>query len=130
MIIINKEDDMQNTIKPCVLILMCIAVMLYTGCGGEGKEATPKPAAEENRERTGPVLERHPLPGGIKWLTNDADPVFSSGEAKKGGLFRTAIMSFPLTFRFVGPDSNDQTPFSLPRKTFMPSLKLVAMISS
>ena len=106
MIIINKEDGMRNIIKLYVFIYMCIAVMVFTGCGGEGKDETPKPAAEKHRERARPVFERRPLPDGIKWLTNDADPVFSSEKAKKGGLFRTAIMSFPLTFRFVGPDSN------------------------
>ncbi|WP_245809229.1 extracellular solute-binding protein [Desulfamplus magnetovallimortis] len=46
------------------------------------------------------------LPEGIKWLTNDTDPLFSSPDAVKGGILRTAIMSFPMTFRTVGPDSN------------------------
>ncbi|MBT3311467.1 MAG: ABC transporter substrate-binding protein [Desulfobacterales bacterium] len=46
------------------------------------------------------------LPKNLKWLTNNSDPVFSSTEAKKGGTFHSSIMSFPLTFRTVGPDSN------------------------
>ena len=46
------------------------------------------------------------LPEDIQWLTNEADPVFASPEARRGGTFHTAIMSFPLTFRTVGPDSN------------------------
>jgi len=46
------------------------------------------------------------LPKDIEWLTNDADPVFASDEAKKGGTFHTSILSFPMTFRVVGPDSN------------------------
>ncbi|WP_373499117.1 extracellular solute-binding protein [Desulfococcus sp.] len=46
------------------------------------------------------------LPADIQWLTNEADPVFASPEATRGGTFHTAIMSFPLTFRTVGPDSN------------------------
>ncbi len=42
----------------------------------------------------------------IEWLTNDTDPVYSSPEAKKGGTLHSSIMSFPMTFRVVGPDSN------------------------
>ena len=47
-----------------------------------------------------------PLPKGIEWLTNDSDPLFASPDAVKGGTFRSAILSFPMTFRTVGPDSN------------------------
>jgi len=47
------------------------------------------------------------LPQDIKWLTNDTDPVFASPEAKKGGTYRDALLSFPATFRLVGPDSNN-----------------------
>ncbi len=46
------------------------------------------------------------LPKDINWLTNDKDPVFASEKAIKGGTFHDAILSFPLTFRVVGPDSN------------------------
>ena len=46
------------------------------------------------------------LPDNIEWLTNTNDPIFSSVDAKKGGILRSAILSFPLTFRVVGPDSN------------------------
>ena len=46
------------------------------------------------------------LPDNIQWLNNDADPVFASADAKRGGTFHTALMTFPLTFRTVGPDSN------------------------
>ena len=46
------------------------------------------------------------LPEDIKWLTNNSDPLYASPEARKGGTFHSAILSFPLTFRTVGPDSN------------------------
>ncbi|RLC27474.1 MAG: ABC transporter substrate-binding protein [Deltaproteobacteria bacterium] len=46
------------------------------------------------------------LPKGLKWLTNDSDPVYASPDAKKGGTLHEAILSFPLTFRVVGPDAN------------------------
>ncbi len=46
------------------------------------------------------------IPKDIKWLSNTHDPVFASLDAKKGGMLHSAVMSFPLTFRVVGPDSN------------------------
>ena len=46
------------------------------------------------------------LPEGLDWQTNNEDPIFASPEAKRGGVFNLSLMSFPLTFRTVGPDSN------------------------
>ncbi|MBU8910798.1 MAG: extracellular solute-binding protein, partial [Desulfobacterales bacterium] len=46
------------------------------------------------------------LPENIKWLTNESDSLFSSEKALKGGILHSAITSFPMTFRVVGPDSN------------------------
>ena len=46
------------------------------------------------------------LPKNLHWLTNDQDPVYSSPNASKGGTLRNMLESFPLTLRYVGPDSN------------------------
>lgn len=46
------------------------------------------------------------LPKDIVWETNDKEPTYASPDAKKGGTFRTFLLSFPVTFRTVGPDSN------------------------
>jgi len=46
------------------------------------------------------------IPQDIEWLTNRTDPVYASDKAVKGGTLRAGILSFPLTFRTVGPDSN------------------------
>jgi len=46
------------------------------------------------------------LPADIKWLTNDTDPLYASAQALKGGTFHQSVLSFPLTLRVVGPDSN------------------------
>ncbi|TBR22274.1 ABC transporter substrate-binding protein, partial [bacterium] len=51
--------------------------------------------------------EKAVLPAGVKWETNDSDPVFADPKAQKGGTLRHYELSFPLTFRTVGPDSND-----------------------
>ena len=52
------------------------------------------------------MAETPHLPADIHWLTNDSDPVYASSDAIKGGALNTAVLSFPLTFRTVGPDSN------------------------
>lgn len=55
-----------------------------------------------------PAFSQSPpgLPAGIEWLTNESDPVFASAEAQKGGTLHEALLTFPLTFRTVGPDAN------------------------
>ena len=46
------------------------------------------------------------LPPDLAWMTNDSDPEFASPDAIQGGTFRSYMLSFPLTLRLVGPDSN------------------------
>lgn len=46
------------------------------------------------------------LPEDLDWQTNNEDPIFASPDAKRGGVFNMSLLSFPLTFRTVGPDSN------------------------
>ncbi len=46
------------------------------------------------------------LPDNLVWQTNDQDPVYASPNAEKGGSLHQALLSFPLTLRYVGPDSN------------------------
>ncbi len=60
------------------------------------------PAAADN-----PAWEKAALPAGLKWETNDSDPVYTDPKAQKGGTLHTFELSFPLTLRTVGPDSND-----------------------
>lgn len=47
------------------------------------------------------------LPPGIAWNTNYDDPPIGSPEAIRGGTFNDWIGAYPLTFRLVGPNSND-----------------------
>ncbi|THB71565.1 MAG: ABC transporter substrate-binding protein [Gammaproteobacteria bacterium] len=46
------------------------------------------------------------LPADLVWETNNTAPTFADPNAKKGGTFRTFVVSFPLTLRTVGPNSN------------------------
>lgn len=59
------------------------------------------------------LWEKGVLPADIRWLTNDSDPTFTDPQAQKGGTLRTFDLSFPLTLRTVGPDSNDSFRSSL-----------------
>ena len=47
------------------------------------------------------------LPADIQWETNNDDPPIGSPQALRGGTLNDAIGSYPLTFRLVGPNSND-----------------------
>ena len=90
---------------------MVIVCLVLSGCGeSEHNEKTGIQSVPEKQinKQTDSIADipKETLPVGIKWITNEADPVFASPEAEKGGTFRSSIMSFPLTFRVVGPDSN------------------------
>jgi microcin C transport system substrate-binding protein len=60
-------------------------------------------AADSTPKDTGPVR----LPPGIVWETNNEDPPLGSDKAIRGGTLRWPIDAYPLTFRLVGPNSND-----------------------
>lgn len=51
----------------------------------------------------------HTIDEDLKWISNDKEPVIASPKAKKGGTLNLYILTFPLTFRVVGPDSNNFT---------------------
>jgi microcin C transport system substrate-binding protein len=52
-----------------------------------------------------PVTAR--LPAGIVWETNTDDPPIGSPQAQRGGTLRFGMGAYPLTFRLMGPNSND-----------------------
>ncbi len=47
------------------------------------------------------------LPDDIVWETNMDDPPIGSPEAIRGGTINLPLYSYPLTFRLMGPNSND-----------------------
>ncbi len=47
------------------------------------------------------------LPKNLKWETNDSDPTYADPNAKPGGTLRKFVLTFPMTVRTVGPDSNN-----------------------
>jgi len=48
-----------------------------------------------------------PLPPDIEWETNLTDPPIGSPKAVRGGDLHSFIVDYPLTFRLMGPNSND-----------------------
>jgi microcin C transport system substrate-binding protein len=60
------------------------------------------PAAQISAQNTGITL-----PEDIIWETNLDDPPLGSPEAIRGGTFNYFISSYPMTFRLMGPNSND-----------------------
>ncbi|MBV7413717.1 extracellular solute-binding protein [Aeromonas sp. sif2433] len=46
------------------------------------------------------------LPADLAWESNDTDPVYADPAARRGGTFHDFMISFPLTLRKFGPDSN------------------------
>lgn len=47
------------------------------------------------------------VPDGLVWETNLEDPPIGSSEAIRGGTLNFPMYSYPLTFRLMGPNSND-----------------------
>ena len=92
------------------VILFFIFILIFFGCGQNenGKQQTDLESTDDIQTEKSVANSREyaELPSNIKWLTNNEDPVFSSEKAKKGGSLRLSILSFPMTFRTVGPDSN------------------------
>ncbi|MBI5154688.1 ABC transporter substrate-binding protein [Candidatus Poribacteria bacterium] len=71
----------------------------------------------------------HPAPNvtdvsQIQWETNDTDPPIGDPKALKGGTYYTYIYDYPLTFRLMGPNSNDA--FASWNRAFTMDLPLIA----
>ncbi len=95
--------------------LILMVPVLLAGCGG-GPDTGDTPAgqpdaavaveADTHLVENPPTYDSVPLAEGLVWQTNDTDPVYSSPDAVRGGTFHQFMLSFPLTLRMLGPDSN------------------------
>ena len=77
--------------KSCVGLAVAVAIL-----GVSGAESQDAGASD-------PVT----LPDGIVWVTNNDDPLIGSPDAIRGGTFNYMLGAYPLTFRLMGPNSND-----------------------
>lgn len=87
-------------------------LLAIAGCEGEVADVEAPAAPEEAVTVLPPIQVAEgdglpdTLPADLVWETNDEDPTFASPDAKRGGTFRSSMLSFPLTIRRIGPDSN------------------------
>ncbi|MCK5311366.1 MAG: ABC transporter substrate-binding protein [Desulfobacteraceae bacterium] len=96
------------------VILFLVFILIFFGCGQDkesqkqidSKSTSAAVKSDENADAVNESREYAKLPSNITWLTNNEDLLFSSDKAEKGGVLRLSILSFPMTFRTVGPDSN------------------------
>ena len=88
-------------LRRVLISLFCIFYLL--GC--DKKTEVSPPVVSAANLAPYPVAAI-PLPPDLQWLTNDSDPEFADPTAQRGGTFRESMLSFPLTLRLVGPDSN------------------------
>ena len=84
------------------VLLIIILILIIFSCKNETIKTT-----EDSDYIFTATFTKDKLPDDLVWITNDTDPEFASPNAKKGGTLRSYILSFPNTFRTVGPDSNN-----------------------
>ena len=92
---------------------LALCWLLLYGCSTKEDVDVPEEVTETDHEESTPEVVIPPedllpdeLPPNLVWQTNSEDPVFASPDATRGGTFHTWILSYPLTMRTVGPDSN------------------------
>jgi microcin C transport system substrate-binding protein len=68
--------------------------------------ATALPGGSAQSQDTG-IADSVTLPEGIVWVTNNDDPLIGSPDAIRGAAFNYMLGAYPLTFRLMGPNSND-----------------------
>ncbi|HNL92037.1 MAG TPA: extracellular solute-binding protein, partial [Pseudomonadales bacterium] len=82
-------------------LLLCIFLPIW-GCGKKVDNHT----AIVKKDLPPYPISTTALPSNLAWQTNDSDPEFADSAAQRGGTLRESMLSFPLTLRVVGPDSN------------------------
>lgn len=92
-------------------LLLAPLALLLAACGGE--DTGP---ARDNTEAVRAYYASKPdffifaspedLPADLDWQTGEEQEPFASPNAKRGGILRSYIPSFPPTLRIVGPDAN------------------------
>ena len=78
-------------------------------------------ACRQRPPTAGPVT----LPKDIVWETDNDEPLIGSEKAIRGGTLNVAIDAYPLTFRLMGPNSNDS--FAAWNRAFTMAFGLVGM---
>ncbi|MDR2512337.1 MAG: ABC transporter substrate-binding protein [Puniceicoccales bacterium] len=92
-----------RAISLILFIAILPALLIATPAAG-----TPPAALAHYREHPSFYRFATPadLPSGLVWETNNTDPEFASPQAKRGGLIRFSIPTYPPALRRVGPNAN------------------------
>lgn len=98
-------------------LIVGFAALCLAGTAALTLSASFKAQTEEPEEGT------VSLPPDIVWETNLDDPPIGSSDALRGGTFNYFIGEYPLTFRLMGPNSNDA--FAAWNRAFTIELPLV-----
>jgi len=99
---------MRGPLRAVVAVLIALDLSACDNGIGESTAngAASAPEREPPAEPIRPSSLPADLPSNLTWQTNDTDPVFTSQNAKRGGILRLWMESFPLTLRRIGPDAN------------------------
>lgn len=90
-------------IEPRMNRAMAVLLLACAACWSTGASGADNTAAAPSTSKA----TRIALPADIQWTSNNDDPPIGSPQAIRGGTFRDAIGAYPLTFRLMGPNSND-----------------------
>ena len=69
--------------------------------------AAPATAASAPATSVAAPAARATLPADIQWVSNETDPPIGSAKAVRSPMLNSDIDAYPLTFRLMGPNSND-----------------------
>ena len=83
------------------ILALALAGLGFADAPLHAADTAPAPAAAG--ASSGPVT----LPAGLVWETDNDEPPIGSDKAMRGGELNIGIGAYPLTFRLVGPNSND-----------------------
>lgn len=97
---LSKSFFSKLTVPVILLLAAC-----FFACSGSDSSGT----GSADDEQINLDYSTHKLEEKLTWITNNRERLIASPNAKKGGTFYHYIKSFPLTFRTVGPDSNNFT---------------------
>jgi microcin C transport system substrate-binding protein len=105
---IERQDHKRLVHAFFIAVMILLPAVFTISCSDSHTEAigTAEASSASADQIFKAEISKEGPPSDLKWLTNNSDPLYASPEALKGGTFRIAIKSFPLTFRTVGPDSN------------------------
>jgi microcin C transport system substrate-binding protein len=117
----TNEGGTAMTITRRVAALLLASAAFYRPFASRAAGEAQTPPAPAPAPDAGPAA----LPKDIVWITDNDQPLIGSEKAIRGGTLNTAIDAYPLTFRLMGPNSNDG--FAAWNRAFTMAFGLVAM---